>query len=457
MLNLDALDQLIAVVVVLLILSLIVQSIQAAIKKFFRIKSLQLEQSLVHLFYYVLDKDALKSMRTVSDRMPVLRALYRIPIIRGFLPERVQAPAKRDPQVEALYRAVTEEFLRAGRVSPRGKLLIDSISKAELIKFIGQVKVEDLIKHIPQDDTQKLAEIGEKIGAAQAAVRQFNNKYHSLIEKTPLAANIQPLLRLFENADLFLDLNNSDLTLGDLAASAVSDANKVLEALPDSVEQTIAQLKDDAHKEAAEALQKLHKILSPLAEEMGAVISLPRRLSQLSGKVDAWYETLRQSFEERYVRSMKTCSLAISFAVVFLLNANLFSIYRELSANEAKRNLIVQSSDQITKALGEQQAATTQQINQTLDEWARRSYADIEKNVSLYTALGFSGPQWILDIPQKARQAGARGVIETIIGWLVMTMLLSVGAPFWQDALESLFGVKNLLRKQGKAEEQPEQ
>jgi hypothetical protein len=166
--------------------------------------------------------------------------------------------------------------------------------------------------------------------------------------------------------------------------------------------------------------------------------------------VDAWYDTLRQSFEERYVRSMKTCSLAISFAVVFLLNANLFSIYRELSANEAKRNLIVQSSDQITKALGERQAATTQQINQTLDEWARQSYADIEKNVSLYTALGFSGPQWILDIPQKARQAGARGVIETIIGWLVMTMLLSVGAPFWQDALESLFGVKNLLRKQGK-------
>jgi hypothetical protein len=28
-----------------------------------------------------------------------------------------------------------------------------------------------------------------------------------------------------------------------------------------------------------------------------------------------------------------------------------------------------------------------------------------------------------------------------------MAMLLSVGAPFWQDTLESLFGVKNLLRK----------
>jgi hypothetical protein len=34
-----------------------------------------------------------------------------------------------------------------------------------------------------------------------------------------------------------------------------------------------------------------------------------------------------------------------------------------------------------------------------------------------------------------------------LVGWLITAMLLSVGAPFWQDALESLFGVKNLLRK----------
>lgn len=27
-----------------------------------------------------------------------------------------------------------------------------------------------------------------------------------------------------------------------------------------------------------------------------------------------------------------------------------------------------------------------------------------------------------------------------------MTLLLSVGAPFWEDALESLFGLKSLLR-----------
>src|SRR5207302_8455403 len=33
-----------------------------------------------------------------------------------------------------------------------------------------------------------------------------------------------------------------------------------------------------------------------------------------------------------------------------------------------------------------------------------------------------------------------------ILGWIAMALLLSVGAPFWEDTLESLFGIKNMLR-----------
>ena len=37
--------------------------------------------------------------------------------------------------------------------------------------------------------------------------------------------------------------------------------------------------------------------------------------------------------------------------------------------------------------------------------------------------------------------------IDMVFGAVGMALLLSVGAPFWQDTLESLFGLKNLLRK----------
>ena len=39
------------------------------------------------------------------------------------------------------------------------------------------------------------------------------------------------------------------------------------------------------------------------------------------------------------------------------------------------------------------------------------------------------------------------GLLETFLGWAIMVMLLSAGAPFWQDTLESLFGLKNFLRQ----------
>ncbi len=40
-----------------------------------------------------------------------------------------------------------------------------------------------------------------------------------------------------------------------------------------------------------------------------------------------------------------------------------------------------------------------------------------------------------------------KNLSETLLGWAIMVMLLSAGAPFWQDTLESLFGLKNLLRQ----------
>lgn len=449
MFNLDALDKLIAVVVALLVLSLIVQSIQAAIKKFFHIKSLQLEQSLIHLFHYLLDKDAIKAMQTVSDRSPLLRTFFSSvnELIRG---HSKPLPAL-DPQVGALYQAVIEEFIRAGRVSSRGKALIDSVSKDELIRFIGLAPVSKLIEHIPLPENENISEIRNGIDGARKAVKELFIKHREALEQTPLAEIREPMLELISEAHKFLDLKNSDLTLGDLSASTLDAARKTLDALPDSIEETLLHLNDEAGGEAAQALRKLQKKLAPLSNDLKAVIALPQKLSQILAKVETWYDTIMQSFDERYTRNMKSFSMAISFAVVALLNANLFDIYREISANESKRNLIVQSGEQISSRLRELPAADSGQINQTIQNWSKKSFEEIDQDVSLYTALGFSGPRWIVDVWKNPHWPTAQKTFETIAGWLITTMLLSVGAPFWQDALGSLFGLKNFLRKKDPA------
>jgi hypothetical protein len=449
MFNLDALDKLIAVVVVLLVLSLIVQSIQAAIKKFFRIKSIQIEQSLIHLFYYLLDKDAIKAMRSLSGRDPLLRAF--LSALRKFIPSRSKPLEARDPQVHALYQAAIEEFERAGRVSSRGKTLIEAVSKDELIRFIGQARVSELVEHFPSPERKNISEIKDEIAGARKAVKELFIKHRRSLEQTPLAEIRGPMLALISDAHRFLDLKNSDLTLDDLNASALNEARKTLDALPDSIEATLQYLKDEASVAAAQDLLKLQETLAPLLDDLKTIFALPRKLSQILGKVDTWYDTIMRSFDERYTRSMKSFSLAISFAVVALLNANIFEIYREISVNDSKRNLIVQSGERIASKLREQPAADSRQINQSLEDWSKRAYEEIEKNESLYTALGFSGPRWIVEAWKKPQRPTAQKIVETMAGWLIMTMLLSVGAPFWQDALGSLFGLKNLLRKKDQA------
>ncbi|MDX2031755.1 MAG: hypothetical protein SF339_13865 [Blastocatellia bacterium] len=458
MLNLDTLDTLIAVVLVLLVLSLVVQSIQSAIKKFFRLKSLQMEQSLIHLFYYALDRDPLHSMRTLMDRVPLLRAFFSLPVLRGLVKKDGGSLVAGDRSVQALYDGVAKELLRAGRITPGGKLQLDALTKEDLLKFLGRVRIDDLLSHLPSHNAQDLARINAGIDAARTHLESLFREHRKAIAKTPLARIELPLLQLLNNADQFLSPTSEAFTLEDLArfgAAEITQARAILTEMPDSIEQTVLALKDHAGEDLLKSLQTLEAVLQPLHDEFDKIVALPAKLSRLKGQTEEWYDTIMQSFAERYARSMKSCAILISVVVVILLNANFFTIYREISSNDIKRNLIVQSSQNILGELQKQQAANAATApQQSAEEWAKQSAAEIDKSISIYTGLGFEGPRWMLEIPTRVRTAGIRGFLETLVGWTIMTLLLSVGAPFWQDTLESLFGLKNLLRKSGKGPEE---
>lgn len=91
MININALDNIIAVVVVILLLSLIVQSIQSVLKKALKIKSRQIEDSLLDLFENVVNFNppAVESPTSISGKLrawlqrifgssPILRKVYQI-------------------------------------------------------------------------------------------------------------------------------------------------------------------------------------------------------------------------------------------------------------------------------------------------------------------------------------------------------------------------------------------
>ena len=457
--NLDVLDNMIAVVVVLLVLSLIVQSIQAALKKLFRVKSLQLEQSLVHLFYYALDKDAGKTMKTWADRMPLLRAFASLPLVRSVMPKTATRLSDRDSQVKALFDAVSTEIKKSGRITPGGKVALDSLTKDELKKFIGNMKAEKVAQKLTGSNGEQIQSALAKTAAVNQVFTEFNDKFKPLIEKTPLAKFTAPLSQMLANATELSEKDLDTLTIGDLTKAGkrqLEEVNRLIDALPDSIQQTIQQLESNAQKDAAAALTKLHDTFEPIREELKIVATLPAKLGQISANVDEWYSTIMQGFEERYTRSMKTFALVISFVTVFLLNANVFAIYRQISTNEQMRNMLITAGPKISKQIDQQKAgmANEQQTQQAITQIADEAIQNVQQGAGLYTSFGFEGPRWIKRVVSNPRSIFSVKAIETLIGWLVMTLLLSVGAPFWQDTLESLFGLKNLLRKQQPGEPQ---
>jgi len=264
-------------------------------------------------------------------------------------------------------------------------------------------------------------------------------------------------------------------------------------------------------------------------------------------KVEAWFETVMQSFEERYARHMKSVAVCISIVVVIYLNANFFRIYRDISTSDVKRAMIAEQAPSILanadRQLKAQAAAPSPSPITTIPTTPRRSatlqtrpsiaaevdagaqnselhdgHANEELKEELneagrvavgyiedYESFGFSPLTWdqtrgwfrsiwgqtllrdergrpvneankpitkdcvqvnkdgnsILEKDGRSRDcervwrpmmkeewwASRRHDVNGLLGWGIMALLLSVGAPFWQDALESLFGIKNLLRK----------
>src|SRR5215208_875871 len=119
MFNLNAtLDNLIAMVVVLLALSLVVQAVQSAVKKMFKLKSRQIEDSLAHLFQYVVHNDTVAARRPDNWWGSFKEMFAQSPFLRIFT--TMPHPAERgvgQGEAGALYKEVVNKFKAVGRTA----------------------------------------------------------------------------------------------------------------------------------------------------------------------------------------------------------------------------------------------------------------------------------------------------------------------------------------------------
>ena len=485
MINISTLDTIIAVVIVLLILSLVVQSVQQGLKKLLKIKSRQIEDSLVDLFEHLL-----------NEKPPKLagwwqRMVQNSPLLRIFAGKH---PAEYNEKVRNLYGEVKNKFEEAGRVSQRGKLMLDSIAKQDLMRVLGAVEphilmpdfatriqaaygeFKELVETIegfkPSEFSAHLDDASkEKLAQMQGALRPLINDIQAYLKGEAVPGADAPDARNAnasgQAADTKAAAKDEDKGAGieQVASSAtflrdimklrtirLEDVTSLISEAQKSVEQQLARKQQDPQGAAAvAALTVGADTLRIIARGVAEFDRTVDHLLAIITKAETWFDTVMQGFEERYTRSMKTWGIIISLVVVILLNANFFDVYKNIKSDSTLRDNLLQMRDDLAKRYEEKLTQGDQAAAENLRKWYVASAEDVKSSASVYTSLGFQPlwqepPRWWMG--SSPTKKGFWDFLHSLLGWLVMALLLSVGAPFWQDTLESLFGLKNVLRKQ---------
>jgi hypothetical protein len=174
--------------------------------------------------------------------------------------------------------------------------------------------------------------------------------------------------------------------------------------------------------------------------------------------IETWLAFTQRAFQELYQRRMKLWSFIVSAIVVVMLNANLIEVYGEFSTNKVVRDAAVAMADKFVamprdsilvkdKTGIKDTAYVVSKPDSLIVKQIQKSLSDVQQIAASKTFQVF---RWTK--ASVAQFYGARWYViwpTALLGWLAMTLLVSLGAPFWYDLLKTLMGIKDYLKKQG--------
>lgn len=513
MLDLNAtLDNLIAMVVVILALSLVVQAVQSAVKKVFKLKSRQIEDSLAHLFQFVIDNQSAAAVKPDEEKPSPLWAtkwkgfkavIEQSPFLRIFVRLPHPAEDKDYPDAGKLFNEVLNNFRAIGRTAFSTRPIFDSLSKGDLLKVIANIDPNKVDKDFSPKFAGAVTEFRNLSAAFLAWEEWFNGpefKPDTILspdDKAKLAAlqsKLRPLvsslrLRLTGQTTTGQALQSLTKDVAQLRAIKLDDVQSILDDVLANITNSAERARLDQNEPVAKGLTLLVAKLTPLSNAFASFRQTYNAVFANWVKLEESFDSVMQSFEERYTRGMKTAAIFISLFVVVFLNANFFNIYRQIATSDATREMVIQSRQGVVDAIARNlpPAAPTPENEspeerktregreradqeQTVQSWLRASREEIRDSADAFIGYGFQPLKWsdfttwldrlfhppdrimVIDRAGNRREVSPwwtarKDDVKTLLGWLIMMLLLSVGAPFWQDFLESLFGVKNVLRK----------
>ena len=181
----------------------------------------------------------------------------------------------------------------------------------------------------------------------------------------------------------------------------------------------------------------------------GIVTKETATFEQQKDNVAAAYDGARANFQKAYSKRNKLFAVVFSFAVVIALDANLISMYQELAADQLMAQAIAGKADKVTTCGVGQGGATQADQSTDLDKVYQSNRNCVAKMLNSYPILVRWYKPHSMWVPMWWGKDWDDPFVA-IAGLLLMGILVSLGAPFWNDILKGITGLNNTLNTGGK-------
>ncbi len=181
----------------------------------------------------------------------------------------------------------------------------------------------------------------------------------------------------------------------------------------------------------------------------------------LRAKVEAWYDAAMERASGTFKRYTQQFSLVIGFALAAALNLNTLAIVEALSTNPTLREAIVAAADDIVEQAAAPQAdvqappAEDGEGDDAAAEGEGRSeeiaQAPQVKVQALIDAVAAAG----LPMGWDAKAVDRFDAL-TPLGWLIMALAGTLGAPFWFDLLKKFVNVRSTMKPEEAPQQEPQ-
>lgn len=236
-------------------------------------------------------------------------------------------------------------------------------------------------------------------------------------------------LNLFESSAL----SKEDPGFRLLNAKELKAVTKELREYLDS--KSIADLKDE-----------LYLGTKPILEEKLGVVKA--HLEALQTKAETVYDNTLRKINEIYTKEIRQWTFLSALILVFIMNASFFDIYKHLSTNALVRDKLVYNTESFLDRFKAVEAQIAELDNKQVDN----IQAEIQKAQDKIDGI-------LESLPDGSRFFGWKGdefgktfsnfeiFISKMVGFLISALLISFGAPFWHDYLETFVKIRRSLAR----------